>query len=100
MEIGIDDIAVLQYTGGTTGVAKAAMLTHRNLSFNVQQISAWMGSVDRGGEVVLASLPFFHVFGMTVSLNLSVFGAAAMVLVPNPATFHNSSRVLPNIGSP
>ncbi len=84
VEVGMDDIAILQYTGGTTGVAKAAMLTHRNLSFNVQQISSWMGSVDSGGEVVLASLPFFHVFGMTVSLNLSVFGAAAMVLVPNP----------------
>ncbi len=84
VDIGMDDVAVLQYTGGTTGVSKGAMLTHRNLSFNAQQISAWFPTVDVCREVWLASLPFFHVFGMTVSLNFPVFVASAMVLVPDP----------------
>ncbi len=82
--IDMDDVAVLQYTGGTTGVAKAAMLTHRNLSCNVQQVSAWFTDVEHGREVMLAALPFFHVFGMTVAMNFSVHAAAAMVLMPNP----------------
>ena len=84
VEIAMDDIAVLQYTGGTTGVSKGAMLTHRNLSFNVQQVSAWFADAQRGEEVLLAVLPYFHVFGMTVSMNYPVHAAAAMVLMPNP----------------
>ncbi|MEW6073372.1 MAG: long-chain fatty acid--CoA ligase [Planctomycetota bacterium] len=82
--IGFDDIAVLQYTGGTTGVAKAAVLTHRNLSCNVQQQAAWMSGLAGDGEVVLVALPLFHVFGMTAAMNFAVLGAAEMVLVPNP----------------
>ena len=82
--IGMDDTAVLQYTGGTTGVAKAAILTHRNLSYNVQQVSAWFTVPEPGHEVMLAALPFFHVFGMNVAMNFSVKEAAAMVLMPNP----------------
>ena len=82
--IGMDDTEVLQYTGGTTGVAKAAILTHRNLSYNVQQVSAWFTVPEPGHEVMLAALPFFHVFGMNVAMNFSVKEAAAMVLMPNP----------------
>ena len=82
--IGLDDLAVLQYTGGTTGVAKGAMLTHRNLSCNVQQIRAWLPDLHLGREVFLAALPLFHCFGMTVCMNLPVYAGAAMVLVPNP----------------
>lgn len=82
--IKMDDLAVLQYTGGTTGVAKGAMLTHRNLSCNVQQVAAWFVDARPGAEVMLGCLPFFHVFGLTVSMNLPVFLAAATVLVPNP----------------
>jgi long-chain acyl-CoA synthetase len=83
-EIGLDDLAVLQYTGGTTGAAKGAMLTHRSLSCNVQQIRAWLPDLALGREVFLTALPLFHSFGMTVCMNLPVYAGAAMVLVPNP----------------
>ncbi|MGH7554054.1 MAG: long-chain-fatty-acid--CoA ligase [Longimicrobiales bacterium] len=82
--ISMDDVAVVQYTGGTTGVSKGAMLTHRNLSFNVQQMKAWFPQLERGTEVFLASLPFFHVFGLTVAMNFPTWLGAAMVLIPNP----------------
>jgi long-chain acyl-CoA synthetase len=76
--------AVLQYTGGTTGVSKAAMLTHANLAMNVRQMDAWFGGAEPGHEVVLVCLPLFHVFAMTCAMNFAVHGAAAMVLVPDP----------------
>ncbi len=77
-----DDVAVLQYTGGTTGVPKAAMLSHRNLVANAVQAEAWMPSYQAGQERVLAVLPFFHVFGMTVALNLGILTGAEIDLVP------------------
>lgn len=80
----LEDLAVLQYTGGTTGVAKGAMLSHRNLSYNMQQLRAWFPGLETGNEVMLAALPLFHSFGMTVAMNFPVGTAAAMVLVPNP----------------
>ena len=76
--------AALQYTGGTTGVAKGAVLTHRNLSCNVQQVAAWFVDARPGKEVMLGCLPFFHVFGLTVAMNFPVYAAAAVVLMPNP----------------
>src|SRR3954470_4035863 len=82
--IGMDDLAVLQYTGGTTGVSKGAMLTHRNLSYNVQQARAWLPTLQTGVEVMLTALPIFHVFGMTVCMNLPVYIAGTLVLLPNP----------------
>jgi long-chain acyl-CoA synthetase len=87
VQIGMDDIAVLQYTGGTTGVSKGAMLTHRNLSYNVQQAGAWFTNLERGKEVWLSCLPLFHAFGMTVSMNVPVYAGCGMVLVPNPGDF-------------
>ena len=86
-EIDADQIAVLQYTGGTTGVSKGAILTHRNLVANVRQIEAWFPSVEPGAEAILICLPLFHVFGMTVGMNWSVANGAAMVLLPNPRDF-------------
>ena len=83
-EIEMDAPAVLQYTGGTTGVAKGAVLTHRNLSCNVQQVAAWFVGARPGKEVMLGCLPFFHVFGLTVAMNFPVYAAAAIVLMPNP----------------
>ena len=80
---GFDDIAVLQYTGGTTGLSKGAVLTHRNLSCNVQQIHAWFPDVEAGREVNLLCLPLFHVFGLTVGMNWSIWASSKMVLVPN-----------------
>jgi len=82
--VGLDDIAVLQYTGGTTGVAKAAVLTHRNLSVNAQSVLAWLHIPDFADEVILSALPFFHVFGMTICMNFPVYAACAMVVLPNP----------------
>ena len=82
--IGIDDIAVLQYTGGTTGVSKGAMLSHKNLSYNVQQARAWLPELRVGAEVMLTALPIFHVFGMNVCMNLPVYIAGTMALLPNP----------------
>jgi long-chain acyl-CoA synthetase len=66
--IGPDDIAFLQYTGGTTGVAKGAMLTHRNLVANMQQASAWIGTnVRYGEEVIITALPLYHIFALTAN---------------------------------
>lgn len=80
-----DDVALLQYTGGTTGTPKGAMLTHRNLLTNAEQSKAWIAKVEEGTpEITLAAIPFFHVYGMTVCMNLSLLGGSTMVLVPNP----------------
>lgn len=84
VEVGLDDVAVLQYTGGTTGVAKGAALTHRNLSVNAQAGVAWLHMADSVNDVALAALPFFHVFGMTAALNFPVFAGLAMAILPDP----------------
>lgn len=77
-----DDVALLQYTGGTTGLAKGAMLTHRNLVVNTIQAAHWLYKVKRGKDKVLGVLPFFHVYGMTVVMNFAMYQAATMILVP------------------
>ncbi|AEB12124.1 long-chain-fatty-acid--CoA ligase [Marinithermus hydrothermalis] len=77
-----DDLALLQYTGGTTGRPKGAMLTHRNLVANVHQILAWAPQLERGREVILCVLPFFHVYGMTVGMNYGIALGAKLVLLP------------------
>jgi long-chain acyl-CoA synthetase len=76
------DLAVLQYTGGTTGVSKGAMLTHRNLLANAMQTLAWIPQVREGEEVVLCVAPFFHAYGLTVGMNFAIHAAASMILVP------------------
>jgi len=78
------DLAVLQCTGGTTGVSKGAMLTHANLAANLQQTGAWFTGTRRGHEVMLTALPLFHSFGMTAAMNFPVSMAAAMVVIPDP----------------
>lgn len=77
-----EEIALLQYTGGTTGLAKGAMLTHRNLVVNCLQAEAWVYRAQRGKDTILGALPFFHVYGMTVVMNFAVRVAATMILVP------------------
>ena len=79
---GPDDVAVLQYTGGTTGVSKAAMLSHRALVANTLQCRAWFTNLRDGADVAMAVMPFFHVYGLTVVMSLAVQGAAAMILEP------------------
>ncbi|HEY3365614.1 MAG TPA: long-chain fatty acid--CoA ligase [Symbiobacteriaceae bacterium] len=76
------DLAVLQYTGGTTGLSKGAMLSHRNLMANVLQVREWMPGLVEGKEKILAVMPFFHVYGLTVALHLATVLAAELVLVP------------------
>jgi long-chain acyl-CoA synthetase len=77
------EVAVLQYTGGTTGTPKGAMLTHANLSINVQQCAAWFGGMAHPGEErFFCVIPFFHVFAMTGLLNFAVSMAAQMIMLP------------------
>ena len=77
-----EEIAVLQYTGGTTGISKGAMLTHANLMANVQQSYLWNTAMEEGKDVFMAVLPFFHVFSMTSVMNLSIRSGAEMVVHP------------------
>ena len=77
-----DDVAVLQYTGGTTGVPKGAMLSHRNLCANTRQINAWFAGRDGENEVALAVIPFFHIFAMTVAMNATLAAGSLLVMLP------------------
>ena len=79
-----DDPVLFQYTGGTTGVPKAAMLTHRNLVANCLQMEAWLTDIVYGKEAMLLALPAFHVYGMSVGMLLGVHIGARIVMVPNP----------------
>ena len=76
------DLALLQYTGGTTSTPKGVMLTHRNLVANTMQSASWFYKVKRGEEIFLGALPFFHVFGMTILMNLCTLCRGMNVLVP------------------
>ncbi|SEA51070.1 long-chain acyl-CoA synthetase [Thalassobacillus cyri] len=76
------DLALLQYTGGTTGYPKGVMLTHLNLVANTQMSMNWLYKCKRGEEIVLGVLPFFHVYGMTAVMNLSIMMGSKMILLP------------------
>ena len=82
--VSMDDVAMIQYTGGTTGVAKGVMLTHANLSFQTQQIDAWFPQFAGQDEIILGALPFFHSFGLTCSMNNAIFASWTNVLIPSP----------------
>jgi long-chain acyl-CoA synthetase len=77
-----NDVAVLQYTGGTTGIPKGAMLTHSNLSINAQQSNMWDTATPKGTDRMMGILPFFHVYAMTAIMNRGIANAAMMILVP------------------
>lgn len=85
-ERGLDDIALLQYTGGTTGVSKGAMLTHRNILCNVLQAVSILkeGDVNYGNEVRISPLPLYHIFAFTANCIASVFTGFHSVLISNP----------------
>ena len=76
------DPAVLQYTGGTTGVPKGAMLSHANLYANAMQCEKWFPEGEPGGERVVGVLPLFHVFAMTVVMTYGIYGGAKLILLP------------------
>lgn len=82
VSVAPDDTALLQYTGGTTGVPKGVVLTHRNLVSNMWQCRQWCTTLREGEEVVLGVLPFFHVYGMSVCQNLAISLGCALVLLP------------------
>ncbi len=79
-----DEVAVLQYTGGTTGTPKGAMLTHRNLVANAIQTAAWFPAGSQGPERVLGAIPLFHVYGLTAVMLFSVVMGNEVILYPNP----------------
>ena len=82
-DVGADDVALLQYTGGTTGTSKGAMLSHRALVANTLQCSAWFGHAMREGQdAVMAVMPLFHVYGLTTVMNFAVLTGGAMILEP------------------
>ncbi|HAV42765.1 TPA: long-chain fatty acid--CoA ligase [bacterium] len=77
-----EDIALFQYTGGTTGTSKGVILTHSNLVVNTIQTASWLIDKTPGEEVILAVIPFFHVYGMTTAMNLGIYLGSTLILVP------------------
>ena len=80
----LDDVVVLQYTGGTTGTSKGAMLTNRNLIANAMQVAAWFSAGSHRSEKLLGAIPLFHVYGLTAVMLLSVVAGIEVILYPNP----------------
>jgi long-chain acyl-CoA synthetase len=79
-----DDVALFQYTGGTTGIPKAAVARHRNLVTNTYQFKTWMSTLEEEKEVVLLALPVFHIYGMVCGMLLGLALRAALVVIPDP----------------
>ncbi len=94
LDISPEDTCLFQYSGGTTGVAKAAVALHRNVVANTLQIKNWFVNFEEGKETVLMAIPLFHVYGMVAGMNFAMASSAAMVMVPNP---RDISDVLENI---
>jgi long-chain acyl-CoA synthetase len=84
IEMKPKDDALYQYSGGTTGLSKAAIATHGNLVANTMQIKSWLPSAKEGGEIVLMAIPMFHVYGMVAGMSFGIAAAASLVMVPNP----------------
>lgn len=85
VEINSEDIAFLQYTGGTTGLSKGAMLLHRNIIANMEQAFAWVGSGFREGqEIIVTALPLYHIFALTANCMVFMRAGAKNILIPNP----------------
>jgi long-chain acyl-CoA synthetase len=89
-----DDVAIFQYSGGTTGTPKAAIGSHRNLVSNTIQFRRWLVGLEDGKEIVLAAIPLYHVYGMVIAMSLGISLGATLVLIPNP---RNLDDILDNI---
>ncbi len=95
-QTGPEDLALLQYTGGTTGVAKGAMLTHGNILANLEQVKAMGGRHMTGEDCVLTALPLYHIFAFTANLMTFFALGARNILVPSPRPVQNIQRALEN----
>jgi len=94
VDIASDEVALFQYTGGTTGVPKAAMLTHFNMVANTIQVRQWLRNIKEGKDCMLGAIPFFHVYGMTVGMSLAMYIGAQLVIVPNPRQIETVMEVI------
>jgi long-chain acyl-CoA synthetase len=94
--ISPDDVACLQYTGGTTGIAKGAMLSHANILMNMAQTIELLPELQRGKEVALTALPMYHIFAFTVNLLGFYWLGARNILIPNPRPLANLKRAFEN----
>jgi long-chain acyl-CoA synthetase len=84
VNIGFEDVAFLQYTGGTTGIAKGAMLTHRNIVANLLQARAWLANLDASHEVIITALPLYHIFALTANCLTFLYLGASNILITDP----------------
>lgn len=102
-----EDIACLQYTGGTTGLPKGAMLTHYNLVANLEQCKSWFPEAIEGKEVMLTALPLYHIYAQTVCMNFGVRLGANLVMISNPrdteelleAIVHTGVTIFPGVAA-
>ena len=95
VEIGHDDVAFLQYTGGTTGVAKGAVLSHKNMVANVMQTYAWMGPfLSEGDETIITALPLYHIFSLCVNCLLFTKAAGHNIYITNPRDMKDFCKTL------
>ncbi len=94
VDVKPDDVCLFQYTGGTTGLPKAAMLTHRNMVANVTQNAAWINLPNLHNEKYMGAIPFFHVYGMTVCMLGALLYGAELVMVPNPRPIDNVMNII------
>lgn len=84
-----DDPAMVQFSGGTTGVPKAALALHRNIAANILQFSKWLTTLEQGKEVFLTMIPLYHVYGMVIGLNVGIALGATIVLIPVAKDLNN-----------
>jgi len=84
VEVGPEDTALFQYSGGTTGISKGAVALHRNVVANTMQMKAWFVTSEEGKEIYLMAIPLFHVYGMVAGMAVAMASGASMVMVPNP----------------
>ncbi|MBN1535260.1 MAG: long-chain fatty acid--CoA ligase [Anaerolineales bacterium] len=84
IDVSSEDVALFQYSGGTTGDSKGAIALHRNLVANSMQVRSWLPNAEEGKEVVLMAIPLFHVYGMVAGMCFAIKAAASMVMIPNP----------------
>ena len=99
VELAPNDVALFQYTGGTTGIPKAAMLSHHNLVANTLQLAAWFVKAEKGKETVMAAIPFFHVYGMTVCMIFGLYDGANVVMMPRPRPIVGVMKVIQKTGA-